>query len=325
MENENVTLEEKKIAPNPKKVAKNTDDLNVEQERKKKKIGKIIYKIFVYLFLTIVAIGAFLPFYWMFITSIKQEAEFRQSVPTFFPHVMSWQNYSYVMDYNKGIFGTVLLNTIIVGVVSTLLSLVIIILTAYAFAKMDFKGKELLFSLLLATMMIPGELYATTNYITVGKNGLDWNNTYVVLIIPFLVSVYYIYLLRNNFKQIPDSLYQAAKVDGTSEIGFLCKVMIPLTAPTLISVTLLKFIGTWNSYIWPQLVNKKESWQLISNWMQSTGFNDPKGVLSGIAYTDGMTTLKMAAACMVSAPLFILFIFFRKYIMRGVSRSGTKG
>jgi multiple sugar transport system permease protein len=298
-------------------------DLEVEQRLRKEKIMKILKGILVYGFLTIVAIMSILPFYWMIITSIKPETEFRQSVPTFFPHTFQWKNYSYVMGYNSGMFTTTLFNTLIVGVVSTLLGVIVTIITAYAFAKMEFKGKEALFSLLLATMMIPGELYTTTNYITVGASGFNWNNTYIVLIAPFLVSIYYIFLLRNNFKQIPDSLYKAAKVDGTSEIGFLVKVMVPLTAPTLISITLLKFIGTWNSYIWPQLVNKKESWRLISNWMQ-TGFTDPKGVL-GMPFSESMSTLKMAAACMVSAPLFVLFIFFRKYIMRGVSRSGTKG
>lgn len=298
-------------------------DLEVEQRLRKEKIMKILKGILVYGFLTIVAVMSILPFYWMIITSIKPETEFRQSVPTFFPHTFQWKNYSYVMGYNSGMFTTTLFNTLIVGVVSTLLGVIVTIITAYAFAKMEFKGKEALFSILLATMMIPGELYTTTNYITVGASGFNWNNTYIVLIAPFLVSIYYVFLLRNNFKQIPDSLYRAAKVDGTSEVGFLVKVMVPLTAPTLISITLLKFIGTWNSYIWPQLVNKKESWRLISNWMQ-TGFTDPKGVL-GVSFSESMSTLKMAAACMVSAPLFVLFIFFRKYIMKGVSRSGTKG
>ncbi len=312
-------------AKNPNSITQSTDLLDVNKEKQKKKIGKIIYRIFVYIFLTIVALGAVFPFYWMIITSLKEEPEFMRSVPTFFPEIINWQNYSYVVNYNAGLFGTALLNTIVVGALSTLLSLIIIILTAYAFAKMEFAGKELLFSILLATMMIPGELYSTTNYITVSKNHLGWNNTFIVMIVPFLVSVYYIYLLRNNFKQIPNSLYQAAKVDGTSEVGFLMKVMIPLTAPTLISVTLLKFIGTWNSYIWPQLVNDKQ-WQLVSNWMSGSQFSDKLGKLNqaGIPL-ENLTTLKMAAACMISLPLLVLFLCFRKYIMRGVSRSGTKG
>lgn len=293
-------------------------------KKKNKNAGKYINKTIVYIFLTIVAILSFLPFYWMIISSLKQEAEFRQSVPTFFPQVLNWKNYSYIMDSENSNFWKQLLNTIIVGLMSTGLGVIITILTAYAFARLEFKGKNILFTVLLATMMIPGELYTTTNYITVGKSALGWNNTYVVLIIPFLVSVYYVYLLRNNFKQIPESLYKAAKVDGCSDMGFLIKVMVPLTMPTLISITLLKFIGTWNSYIWPQLVNKEEM-RLISNWMQSASFTDRNAVLSSVAYNDTMSTLKMAAACMVSLPLFVLFICFRKYIMRGVSRSGTKG
>lgn len=297
--------------------------VDVVKEEKKAKTLKIIKYILVYTFLTVCAIFAFLPFYWMIISSLKGEPEFRQSVPTFFPQHFQWENYSFVVQYQKGLFATTLVNTLIVGVVSTLLGVIVTILTAYAFARLEFKGKNLLFTLMLATMMIPGELFTTTNYITVNK--FHWANTYIVLIIPFLVSIYYIYLLRNAFKQIPDSLYKAAKVDGSSDMGYLIKVMVPLTAPTLISITLLKFIGTWNSYIWPRLVNKGNSgqWQLISNWM-TMGFTDSKGVLGNIT-GEPLSTLKMAAACMVSLPLFILFIFFRKYIMHGVSKSGTKG
>ena len=173
---------------------------------------------------------------------------------------------------------------------------------------------------MLATMMIPGETYTITNYITVSK--WQWNDTFTILIVPFLVSVYYIYLLRNNFMQIPNSLYQAAKVDGLSDLGYLIKVMIPLTAPTLVSVSLLKFIGIWNSYIWPRLVNIPD-WRMISNWVTS-GFTDSAGILGG-STSEALNTLKMAAVCMVSLPLFLLFIFCRKYIMHGVSKSGTKG
>ena len=175
-------------------------------------------------------------------------------------------------------------------------------------------------------MMIPGEMYTLTNYLTV--SAMDWQDTFTVMIVPFLVSVYYIYLLRNNFMQIPNSLYQAAKVDGLSDFGYLVKVMIPLTAPTLVSITLLKFIGTWNSYIWPRLINTS-SWQMITNWV-TRGFSDkdimyPNKFGDSIYSSESLTTLKMAAVCMVSLPLFILFIFCRKYIMRGVSKSGTKG
>ncbi|MDE7295857.1 MAG: ABC transporter permease subunit, partial [Clostridia bacterium] len=171
--------------------------------------------------------------------------------------------------------------------------------------------------------MLPGEMYTITNYLTV--SGWHWKDSFTVLILPFLVSVYYIYLLRNNFMQIPNSLYQAAKVDGLSDMGFLIKVMVPLTAPTLISITLLKFIGTWNSYIWPQLVNTA-NWRMVTNWVTGS-FVDRGGSLYNNFYgtSEALTTLKMAAVCLVSLPLFLLFIFCRKYIMHGVSKSGTKG
>lgn len=302
--------------------------LDVKKEEKKSKIKNVSVKTITYVFLTIVAIFSFLPFYWMIISSLKGEPEFRRSIPTFFPvEGIRWDNYSFVVSYKESLFATSLVNTLIVGVVSTLLGVIVVIISAYAFARLEFKGKNALFSLMLATMMIPGELFTTTNYISVGRNGLfgtqGLNNTYTVLIIPFLVSFYYIFLLRNAFKQIPDSLYQAAKVDGCSDLGYLVKVMVPLTAPTLISITLLKFIGIWNSYIWPRLVNKNQEWQLISNWV-TMGFTDRDNVL-GYNYSESLNVLKMAAACMVTLPLFVLFICFRKYIMQGVSKSGTKG
>ena len=303
-----------------------SNKMNLEQEKKKQKVRKIIINIFVYIFLTICAVLAFLPFYWMVMSSIKTEMEYRESVPTFFPHVFQFKNYAVVLsqtDSSNASFLQTVINTLIVGFTSTILGLVIIIITSYALARMNFKGKNLLFTLMLGTMMIPGEMFTITNYLTVAKWG--WNDTFTVLILPFLVSIYYIYLLRNNFMQIPNSLYQAAKVDGLSDAGYLVKIMVPLTAPTLISITLLKFIGTWNSYIWPRLVNS-QNWQLITNWV-TRGFTDRNGTLYGGFYNSSLAldTLKMAAVCMVSLPLFILFICFRKYIMHGVSKSGTKG
>ena len=303
-----------------------------EKAQKQEKVKHIIKEVFVYVFLTLCAVLAFLPFYWMIISSLKTEMEFRESVPTFFPHTFQWKNYWMIFHQvttttgTSASFGQILVNTLVVGLLSTLLGLVVIIITAYALARMEFKGKNLLFAIMLATMMIPGELFTVSNYITVAK--LHMNNSYTVLILPFLVSVYYIYLLRNNFMQIPNSLYQAAKVDGLSDMGYLIKVMIPLTAPTLISITLLRFIGTWNSYIWPRLVNT-QSWQMITNWVTG-GFVDrvqPDGfsLYGGDYGTTSLDTLKMAAVCMVSLPLLVLFIFCRKYIMRGVSKSGTKG
>ena len=309
----------------------NVKDFNVERERKKQKVANIFKNIFVYLFLTLCAVLAFLPFYWMVISSLKTEMEYRQSVPSFFPHTFMWKNYEAVLSQTSsgasGSFSQILVNTLVGGFFSTVIGVIVTIVTAYALARMKFKGKNLLFTLMLATMMIPGEMYTITNYLTV--SALGWKDTFTVLILPFLVSVYYIYLLRNNFMQIPDSLYKAAKVDGLSDMGYLIKVMVPLTAPTLVSITLLKFIGTWNSYIWPRLVNSK-AWQMVTNWV-TRGFTDRIGNVSGALYglpgygSETLTTLKMAAVCMVSLPLFILFITCRKYIMHGVSKSGTKG
>lgn len=293
-------------------------NIDIDKQLKKQKALKITKSVIAYVFLTVFAIFALLPFYWMILSSLKTETVYREPIPTFFvkPSELQWKNYQTVVQYGNNLFGSMLLNTIIVGIVSTLLGIIVTIITAYAFAKMEFKGKNFLFSLLLATMMIPGELFTITNFLTV--NNLGWTKSYTVMILPFLVSVFYIYLLRNAFKQIPDSLYKAAKVDGCSDVKYLVKVMVPLTAPTLISIILLKFIGTWNSYIWPRLANGgSEEWQLLSNWV-SKGFTTAGS-------SESLTTLKMAAATMVSLPLLILFICFRKYIMRGVSKSGIKG
>ncbi len=310
------------------------EGFDAEKAKKREKAKHIVKNVLVYIFLTVCAVLAFMPFYWMLMSSVKTEEEFRMSVPTFFPHTFQWKNYWMIFHQvtstsgTNATFGQILINTLVVGLLSTFLGLVLIVVTAYALARMNFKGKNILFAIMLATMMIPGELFTVSNYITVAKAHM--NNSYTVLILPFLVSVYYIYLLRNNFMQIPDSLYQAAKVDGLSDLGYLLKVMLPLTAPTLVSITLLRFIGTWNSYIWPRLVNIP-SWQMITNWVTG-GFVDrvqPDGFsLYGATGGYGSTpldTLKMAAVCMVSLPLLILFIFCRKYIMRGISKSGTKG
>ena len=299
--------------------------LDIQKEKNKQRRIHITKTALSYLFLTICAFFSFLPFYWMVISSVKTETEYRAVPVTFFPKSFKWENYSYVISKgNNAAFGQSLFNTVLIGVVSTILGLVVIVFTAYALARIDFKGKNLLFTLMLATMMIPGELYTITNFVTVTR--LGWRDTYVVMILPFLVSIYYVYLLRNTFKQIPESLYKAAKVDGCGNMAFLVKVMVPLAAPTLISIALLKFIATWNSYIWPRLVNDPNAgYMLISNWM-TRGFTDDGTLYNGLwGDSDSLNTLRMCAACLVSFPLFVLFMFFRKYIMHGVSKSGTKG
>ncbi len=276
------------------------------------KAGRAVYLLAVYAFLLLMAAIVLFPFYWMLISSLKTLEEYRMSTPTFWPQRIMLGNY--VTAFTTANLGRLFLNTMIVGVVSTLLSLVITILTAFAFARLEFKGKELLFAALLATMMIPGELFTITNYSTVTT--LGWRNTYTVLIVPFLVSVFYIYLLRQNFLQIPNELYLAAKVDGTSDLKYLWKVMIPLSLPTLISITILKMMGAWNSYIWPRLVANDEAHRMITNGLRNA-FTETTG--------DVNYPVQMAAVALVSAPLFLVFIFLRKYIMSGVSRSGIKG
>mgnify|MGYP002626585824 CR=1 FL=1 len=278
----------------------------------RQKIVKFLSQFGVYLFLLIMAAIVLFPFYWMIISSLKSLAEYRLSPPTFWPMQVLISNYADA--FTTASLGVLFKNTMIVGVVSTLLSLVITIFTAFAFARLEFKGKELLFAALLATMMIPGELFTITNFATV--TNLGWRNTYTVLIVPFLVSVFYIYLLRQNFLQIPNELYLAAKVDGTSDLKYLWKVMVPLSLPTLISITILKMMGAWNSYIWPRLVANDEAHRLITNGLRNA-FTDTTG--------DVNYPVQMAAVALVSLPLFLVFVFLRKYIMSGVSRSGIKG
>ncbi len=287
--------------------AKDLQNVSVRQ-----RIGKIAVKVLVYLFLIAMALIILFPFYWMIISSLKSLDEYRQAVSSFWPRVIVFGNYA--RAFEEANLLVLFKNTAYVGIVSTLLSLVITVLSAFAFARLEFKGKETMFSALLATMMIPGELFTITNYQTI--NVFGWKNTYTVLIVPFLVSVFYIYLLRQNFLQIPNELYLAAKVDGTSDLKYLWKVMIPLSLPTLISITILKMMGAWNSYVWPNLVTDLERYELITNGLRNA-FTDAD---NGVDYP-----VQMAAVTMVSIPLFLVFIFLRKYIMSGVSRSGIKG
>ena len=282
------------------------------KETSQQRVIRILVKGFTYLFLMIMALIVLFPFYWMIISSLKTLDEYRMSVPTFWPRTIMLSNY--LDAFTTGGLGRLFLNTMYVGIVSTVLSLIITVLSAFAFARLEFKGKDLLFAGLLATMMIPGELFTITNYATVTTFG--WINTYTVLIVPFLVSVFYIYLLRQNFLQIPNELYLAAKVDGTSDLKYLWKVMITLALPTLISITILKMMGAWNSYIWPRLVANDEAHSMITNGLRNA-FTETSG--------DVNYPVQMAAVAIVSAPLFLVFIFLRKYIMSGVSRSGIKG
>ena len=285
---------------------------NIQQLSVTQKIVKFGVKFGTYAFLIAMALIVLFPFYWMIISSLKSLDEYRMNVPTFFPRQILFSNYAEA--FTTASLGRLFYNTMIVGVVSTILSLIITVLSAFAFARLEFKGRDAMFGALLATMMIPGELFTITNYSTVTQ--LGWMNTYTVLIVPFLVSVFYIYLLRQNFLQIPNELYLAAKVDGTSDLKYLWKVMVPLSLPTLISITILKMMGAWNSYIWPRLVANDEAHRMITNGLRNA-FTETTG--------DVNYPVQMAAVALVSAPLFLVFVFLRKYIMAGVSRSGIKG
>ena len=285
---------------------------DLQQVSARQRVVRIFVKIVTYSFLSAMALIVLFPFYWMIISSLKDLAEYRLNVPTLWPKKMFFINY--VEAFNTADLGKLFLNTAYVGIVSTILSLVITVLSAFAFARLEFKGKDAMFAALLATMMIPGELFTITNYATVNEFG--WMKSFTVLIVPFLVSVFYIYLLRQNFLQIPNELYLAAKVDGCKDLKYLWKVMIPLAMPTLISITILKMMGAWNSYVWPRLVANDDAHRLITNGLRNA-FTTTTG--------DVNYPVQMAAVAIVSAPLFLVFLFLRKYIMQGVSRSGIKG
>ena len=299
-------------------------ELNVESAGRSQLASKIVRLTITYIFLTIMAIIIIFPFYWMIISSFKTMEEYRANVPTLWPQHFYLENF--VTAFDKANLWDLFLHTLLVGTISTVLSLIVTVLSAFAFARLNFKGKNFVFGLLMATMMVPGELYTITNFMTVTGwmpfasepvSWLDFTNTFAVLIFPMLVSVFYIYLLRQTFLQIPNELYHAAKVDGTSDFKYLWKVMLPLSVSTIITITILKMMGAWNAYIWPRLVANDAAHQLITNGLRGASFTDQFGETNYPA--------QMAAVTIVSIPLFLIFVFLRKYIMRGVSRSGIKG
>lgn len=299
-------------------------EVNVASARRSQRTAKIVRLVITYLFLAIMAVIIIFPFYFMIISSLKTMDEYRENVPTLWPRTIVWDNFR--TAFEKANLKDLFLHTLYVGIVSTVLSLIVTVLSAFAFARLNFKGKNLVFGLLMATMMVPGELYTITNYLTVSGQlpffsepvgWLDITQTFTVLIVPMLVSVFYIYLLRQTFMQIPNELYLAAKVDGTSDFKYLWKVMLPLSVSTIITITILKMMGAWNAYIWPRLVANDAAHQLITNGLRGASFVDEFGETNFPA--------QMAAVTVVSIPLFLVFVFLRKYIMRGVSRSGIKG
>ena len=289
-----------------------------EEELRKYKIKKTIQNVGIYAFLVIIALFIIIPFYWMFATALRSEAELQATQISFFPKEWLFSNFKEAIMYaaRKEVnFFKLYSNTILVGFLTTFGTLLTTILAAFAFARLNFKGKEVLFSILLATMMIPGEIFVITNYTTIAA--WDMKNTYGALVLPFMVSVFYIFFLRQTFRQIPNELYLAAKVDGTGDYKYLWKVMIPMAKSTITSITILSMMGTWNAYVWPNLVASDKDMLLVSNGLLSV-YKDVDG-------TGQIVSFQMAAAVLVTVPLIIVFLLLRKQIMNGVSRSGIKG
>ncbi len=274
----------------------------------------IIKEIIVYVLLGIWALIVLLPFYWMIMTSFKTNASYNaEMTPQFIPLSPTFDNYA--IAWTAVPLARYMLNTVVFSITTTFLMIIVSILAAFAFARLEFKGKNLLFTIFLSMMMIPNELIILTNYVTITNAGL--RDTFTGLILPSVLSIFYIYLLRQNFMQVPDATYYAAKVDGLSDRQYLMKVLIPLSKPTIVSIIILKLIECWNSYVWPRLITRTDSNSLVS-----LGIETIRSTLGG---GQPNYPAMMAAVVCVSLPLLIIFLIFRRQIMSGVLRTGTKG
>lgn len=287
--------------------------VNYSKTEKAARTRGIIRNTFVYILLSIWGVAVLFPFYWMVLTSIKSYSAYSsERIPKFFTTSPTFRNY--IDAFTEVSLSRYFLNTLIFTVVTTVLMLVVITLAAFAFARLDFKGKNIAFTLFLSLMMLPSELVVITNFVTVTDMGL--RNTFTGLILPSVTSVFYIYLLKENFSQVPDELYYAAKVDGTTDMKYLLRVMIPICKPTFVTVLILKVIECWNSYVWPRLITDDPKYYLVSNGIQEIREN---------GFGRENIPAMMAAVVAVSLPLIILFLVFRNKIMEGVARGGTKG
>ena len=282
-------------------------------EKKQLKTKTAIGKGVVYVLLGIWALIVLFPFYWMVLTSVKSYSAYNaEFIPQLFTLSPTFQNY--LDAFTQVPLADYFLNTVIFTLATTAIMLVVTVLAAFAFSRLQFKGKDLVFTLILSLMMIPGELVVITNFVTITE--MDLRNTFMGLILPSVTSVFYIYLLKENFSQIPDELYYAAKVDGTSDFRYLTKVLIPICRPTVITITILKVIECWNSYVWPRLITDDPGYYLVSNGIQFIREN---------GFGRENIPAMMAAVVVISLPLIVLFLMFRKKIMAGVARGGTKG
>ena len=295
-----------------------TQNLQIPQDDLKKvekraRVKRVTGKTLTYFSLSVWAVLVLFPFYWMLLTSIKSYSAYNaEYTPRFWTDAPTLANYQ--AAFTAVPLAKYFLNTLIFTVATTALMLVVVTLAAFAFSRLEFKGKNLVFTMFLALMMIPNELVIITNFVTITNWGM--RNTFWDLILPSVTSIFYIYLLKENFESIPDELYKAAKVDGTSDFKYLTKVMIPISAPTLVTVVILKVIECWNSYVWPRLITDDANYYLVSNGIQEIrehGFGRQN------------IPAMMAAVVVISVPLIILFLIFHKKIMAGVSRGGTKG
>ena len=272
-----------------------------------------VRNIITYFFLAFWAVIVLFPFYWMLLTSVKSYGAYNSEyIPKFYTLSPTLQNYADA--FSAVSLGQYLINTVIFTVVTTAVMMCVITLAAFAFARLEFRGKNIVFLLFLSLMMIPNELVIITNFVTITE--LDMRNSFPGLILPSITSVFYIYLLKENFEQVPDSLYYAAKVDGTSDLKYLLKVLVPISRPTLITIAILKVIECWNSYVWPRLITDDERYFLVSNGIQEIREN---------GFGRENIPAMMAAVVVISVPLIVLFLLFRNKIMAGVSRGGLKG
>ena len=287
--------------------------MDYEKIEKAARNRKIALNAFIYTILVIWALLVLFPFYWMLLTSVKGYGAYNSEwIPQLYTLSPTFENYN--QAFTAVPLGGYFANTLIFTLVTTALMLFVTVLAAFAFARLEFKGKNIVFVLFLSLMMIPTELVVITNYVTITE--WDLRNTFSGLILPSVTSVFYIYLLKENFAQIPDELYYAAKVDGTSDMKYLLKVMIPICRPTIVTVTILKVIECWNSYVWPRLVADNQAYFLVSNGIQEIREN---------GFGRDNIPAMMAAVVVISVPLIVLFLIFRKKIMEGVSRGGMKG
>ena len=290
-----------------------SENMNLPKDHKSIEKKRKTVKILTYVFLSIWGIIVLFPFYWMILTSVKGYGEYNSEfIPKFFTLSPTLDNY-------KDAFLTVpllkyLSNTLVFTVATTAIMMIVITLAAYAFARLEFRGRALTFTVCLSLMMIPNELVVITNFTTI--TNLDLRNSFLGLILPSVTSVFYIYLLKENFVQVPDALYYAAKVDGTSDLKYLFKVLVPICKPTMITICILKVIECWNSYVWPRLITDDENYYLVSNGIQEIREN---------GFGRENIPAMMAAVVIISIPLIVLFLVFREKIMNGVSRGGTKG